>query len=441
MATYSRESKLWKSKGITITKEMIESGAPTEENLPDVLLNINKDQITYRFIMNTFGEFNGKCLARPYDLIEVPAKKFSYYTTRDKKVYKSNSNTFTTTLGLLIFNIFLRDFNFSRFFDGYFQQTIDSGVCGDIEQTLSYALIEDQITTDDLMHWEDTIEWMMPFETVLSPNHTEKMISCTKAINKKKKELLKKYEKEIEAGDSVIAETIEKELLDFAREYLGDDASVDILDSGAVGDFKNNFKNMYVMKGAVQDPDPNAKQRYHIVTGNYMDGIPAKEYSTVAGAGVHGAYSRGKKTENGGYLEKLFISAYQTMKLDPAGSDCGTKKHITVFLTPKNIKEYMYNYMIKPNGELELLDSTNKDKYVGKVVNFRFSSMCESKTGICNKCAGELFYKLGEKYIGISLAQIPDTMKLRSMKGFHNSTVQNQKMDVYSAFFPWEDEK
>ena len=45
MATYSRESKLWKSKGITITKEMIESGAPTEENLPDVLLNINKDQI------------------------------------------------------------------------------------------------------------------------------------------------------------------------------------------------------------------------------------------------------------------------------------------------------------------------------------------------------------------------------------------------------------
>lgn len=436
----SRESRLWKSSGATITKDIIDKGNPTEENLADFLFAIGKDDITFHLIMQLFGAFEGKYLAHPYDLLEVPVGKFSIYKDQFKNEFSANKNAFTTTVGLFIFNIFLRDFNFSRLFDGYFSETINSDVFGDIESTLSYALLENKITTDEFMKWEDTMQWLMPFETILSPNHTEKMITCTKAINAKKQELIKKYKKEIEEGSPVIAEKMEKELLAFAKEYLGDDPSVDTIESKAIGDFNNNFKNMYVMKGAVQNPDPNAKKRYDIITGNFLDGIPANEYAASAGSGVQGAYARGKKTENGGYYEKLFISAYQTLKLDPPNSDCGTKKYITVTLDKKNIKEYMYCYIIKSNGSLELLDSSNKDKYIGQTVKFRFSSMCESKTGICNKCAGELFYLLGEKYIGISLAQIPDTMKLRCMKGFHNAVVQTNKMNVYKAFFPWEDE-
>lgn len=439
-----RKSKLWKSKGLTIDLETIESGVVTEENLPDVLLNITKDKITFRLIFNTFGTFNDdngnpKSLANPYDLFEVPAGKFSYYTDKERTKSKSNKNTFITTLGIFIFNIYLRDFNFSRLFDGYYQDTLGSKKFKAIEQTLSYALIEDKIEVEDMKQWENTMQWFMPFETILSPNHTEKMITCTKAINAKKEELINKYRDRIEAGDGVIAEQIEKELLKYAEEFLGDDPSLDTILSGASGDFDNNFKNMFVMKGAVQDPDPNAKQKYHIVTGNYMDGIPANEYPIVAGSGVHGAYARGKKTEVGGYYEKLFISAYQTIKLDPPGSDCGTKRFITVDLTEKNISDYMYCYVIKPGGDLELIDTSTRSKYIGKKVKLRFSSMCESKTGICNKCAGELFYKLNEKYIGITLAQIPDTMKLRCMKGFHNATIQYNTMDVGKAFYPWEE--
>ena len=445
MAEEKRKSKLWKSKGLNIDLETLENGNPDKDNLADVLLNINKDKITFRFIFNIFGTFNSDqgvptVIANPYDLFEVPAGKFSYYTDKEKTKSKSNKNAFITTLGIFIFNIYLRDFNFSRLFNGYYQDTISSKKFGGIEQILSYALIEDKIDVEDLKQWENTMQWFMPFETILSPNHTEKMISCTKAINAKKQALVEKYKDRIEAGDAVITYQIEQELLKFAKEYLGDDPSLDTILSDASGDFENNFKNMFVMKGAVQDPDPNAKQKYHIVTGNYMDGIPANEYPIVAGSGVHGAYARGKKTEIGGYYEKLFISAYQTIKLDPPGSDCGTKKYITVNLNDKNIADYMYCYVIKPGGNLELIDTSTRDKYIGKKVKLRFSSMCESKTGICNKCAGELFYKLNEKYIGITLAQIPDTMKLRCMKGFHNSTIQYNKMDVYKAFYPWEDE-
>lgn len=434
-----RTSKLWRSRGLNITREIIESGKPTAENLVDVLLAINKDDINYQFMMNIFGNFNGKNLCNPYDLLEVPKGKFFYYTRQDKSGRKENKNNFTTTVGIFIFNIFLRDFNFLRLFNGYYQDTISDKNYGKIEKVLSYALIEDEITTQDLKEFEDTLQWLMPFETILSPNHTEKMVTSSKVIDKKKQELLKKYEKELKAGDPVIAEKIEKELLAFAKEYLGDDPSVDTLDSGALGDWGNNFKNMFIMKGAMRNPDPDAKQKYNIVTGNYIDGIPAEEYSTIAGGATQGAYSRGKKTENGGYYEKLFIAAYNHLILDPPGSDCGTKNHIRVFLTDKNIDDYMYCYAINSNGSLELIDSKSRSKFLNKYVNLRFASMCESKTGICNKCAGELFYKIDNPRVGLVLSSIPDTMKLRSMKGFHDSTIHTVPFDAMKAFYPFEE--
>lgn len=435
-----RKSTLWKSNGTKVDKDTIDANLINKDNLADYIFSINKDNITYNLIMNLFGEFSGKSLANPYDLLEVPAGTYYYFEDKEKKKRKENSAKFTTTIGIYLWNIFIRDFNFSRFFDGYIDYTITKKKYGAIEQTLSYALIEDEITTDDLREFEDTVEWFMPFETILTPNHTEKMITSTKVINKKKKELLKQYEKEIESGDPVVAEKIEQELLAFAKDYLGDDPSMDQILSNAGGDFNNNFKNMYVMKGAIRNPDPNAKKKYDIVTSNFMDGISANEYSAVAGAGVQGAYARGKKTEIGGYFEKLFIAAFQDLILDPKGSDCHTKKYITVKITDKNISDYMYCYAIGNGGKLTCITSKNKADFIGKTVKLRFSSMCESKTGICNMCAGELFYLLDDKRVGLSMAQIPDVLKLRSMKQFHNSTIQTTSIDLQKAFFPWESE-
>ena len=437
----ARTSKLWASTGAEITKDMIENCGVNSKNLADFVFALNKDQITYDMIMKMFGKFGGKSLANTYDLLEVPAGTFSYYEDKEKKKEKKNTSKFTTTIGIYLFNIYLRDFNFSREFDGWVGDSINKKVYGRIEQTLSYALLEDRIDTKDLKEFEDTVQWFMPFETVLTPNHTEKMLSCTKMISKKKAELIKKYKEQLDAGDPVIAERVEKELLDYAKEYMGDDPSMDTINSGAGGDWDNNFKNMFVMKGAISDPDPNAKQKYNIVTGNYLDGIGADEYSIVAGAGVHGSYARGKKTEVGGWFEKLFVSAFQNLILDEPGSDCGTKGYIVEKLTKDNINDYMYAYVIGNGGKLTCITSENMNQFIDKTVKLRFASMCQSKTGICNKCAGELFYLLDDRRVGIGLARIPDTMKLRSMKGFHNSIVQTVRIDLEKAFYPWDDLK
>lgn len=436
----ARTSKTWKSKGIEVKKD----DKITSNNLADYIIQMTDKDINYDFIMNTFGNFGGKSLCNPYDLLEVPAHTFKYVDEsvgfpnwdETNKLIKYNKQPFVTTIGIYLFNLFLAGFGFSKLFNGYLNETIDKKKMGSIEQTLSYAFIEDDITVEQLKQWENTMQWFMPFEDILSPNHTEKLITCTKAVNKKKEELLKKYAAEIEAGDIKVVENIEKELLNFAKSYIGDDPAIDTILSGAGGSFGNNFKNMFVMKGAVRNPDPNAKKKFNIVTGNYLDGIPADEYAIIAGSGAAGAYSRANKTETGGYREKLFVSAYQHIQLDPKGSDCGTTHYIEVDFDEKNIKDYMYSYAIVGNS-LELITSKNYKKFIGKKTKLRFSSLCKSKTGICNMCAGELLYA-GAANIGMVMAQIPSTLKLRCMKGFHDSTIKTITIDPMKAFFPFQ---
>ena len=136
--------------------------------------------------------------------------------------------------------------------------------------------------------------------------------------------------------------------------------------------------------------------------------------------------------------EKLFLTAFQHIVLEEPDSDCGTKRHITMKVTDKNIGMIMYCYVIEDDGSLTEITSQNKDKFIGRTVKLRFSSMCESKKGICNKCAGNLFYRLGIRNVGASTPQIPSKLKVLSMKLFHDDQLNFTEMDPMKAFCPDE---
>lgn len=427
-----RIPKVWKYNP-KLNIEIFDQKSLNKDNLINQLLVFRQEDLSFSLVMELFGSFNGQSLCNPYDLFEVPANMYYYYDNKGKE-YK-NKEPFTTTIGIWIYNIFfLRDFGFSWLFNGYINETIGKKKYGSINQTLVYALIEDKIKIEDYKKYLDYNQFFMPFEDIISPNHTENILTASKLIEKKKNELLKKYENEIANGDFIVSEKIEKELLDYAKEMLKDDPGLDVYMSEAASSWKNNFKNMYIMKGAIKDPDPNAKQQFNVVTSNYINGISADEYSLLANSLAAGPYSRGKKTETGGYWEKLITSAFQTITLNEEGSDCGTKRYIEVNLTNDNITLFMYNYIIKSNGELEELTMDTKDKYIGKKVKMRFSIYCESKTGICNHCAGNFFYRRGTKNIGLATVQVPSKLKTTAMKAFHDSTINTVEIDPMKAF-------
>ena len=402
-----------KSKKITSPKDI------------EYLVNIKEKDITTSFIMDTFGEFETGQRFRPYDIIEIPANSYGPEGKKNKK-------PFVTTVGIWIFNkYFIEEDLFDMF--KYVNKTIDKKMYGKLNNEISVAVLEDRLPLETMKRFNMKTQKCMPYISILAPNYTDKMLTCTEVINKKKKELYKKYEEQIKKGDEIAASRMEKELLDFAIEYMGDDPSMDMFISGARGSIGNNFKNMFVMKGVIKDPDPNAKQKYNVAMSNYIDGISPDEYALFANSLAAGPYARAKKTENGGYREKLFLRAFQHLTLDPPGSDCGTKRYIEVILTESNINEWMYSYIIEGSKLVELT-SQNKSKYIGKKVKVRFSALCESKTGICNKCMGNLYYRLDKTNVGTSLTQIQSVQKNIAMKSFHDSTQSLYDMDLEKIF-------
>lgn len=403
-----------KSKTITNPKDI------------EYISKITDKDITTTFIMDNFGDFGKGPKFNPFDIITIPAGCYG-------KPGKMNKKPFTTTVGLYVFNKYFIEPELFDIF-GYINETVDKGVDKKINATLSQYCIEDKIDVSVLDHYLIKQQKFMPYIDILAYNYSEKMLTCTKAINKKKSELLKKYKTEIEAGDPLVGDKMEKELLAYAVEYMGDDPSMDMFTSGARGDIKNNFKNMFVMKGVVRDPDPNAKQKYKVAMSSYIDGISPDEYALFANTLAAGPYARARKTQVGGHWEKLFVYAFQHVKLLKAGSDCGTTRTITVNLTKKNASMYMYMYIVDGSKLVELT-SDNLSKYLGKKVKFRFSSLCKAPAGtICNKCMGNLPYRLGVTNIGTSTTQIPSTLKNISMKAFHDSTQQLYDVNLEDVF-------
>ena len=407
---------------MALNKKRVAKHITNKEDL-DLLLNITEDDITYTNIMEWFGEFNGKKRFNTYDIMEVPKGKYGVGT-------KLNTNTFTTTVGKWVFNKYFIEPDLFEVF-GYINTVIDKKMYNKINDKISYAVLEDKVPLDALKNYIMKCQHFQPFVAIFSPSYSLDMLLVTKELNKKKKELLDKYKDEIAAKDIKTVDLIQKELLEYTKEILKDDPAMDVFNSGARGTFENNFKNLYVMKGAVKDPDPN--KGYNIITSNFMDGVSKEEYSALANSLAAGPYARAKKTEVGGYWEKLVLVAYSHLKLDPYGSDCGTNRTIKIKVTEKNIGDIMYCY-VKEGDNLTLITSDNMNNYIGKTIDLRFSSMCESKTGICNKCAGDLFYKLDIENIGTALPQLMSKLKTLQLKMFHDSQIKLHDMDVSRAF-------
>lgn len=397
------------------------------------IINLKEEDITMSLIMELFGDFGKYQKFNPYDLITIPVG--GYGGTLPNGRNKINKNEFTTTVGRFVFNKYFIECE-PELLDmiGYVNDDVSKKFYGKMFDNLGYAVMENKISMETYKRFCVKTQKFMPYVSILAPNHSDNMLTITKKINKKKAELIKANQKAFDDGDVKVVDQVSKELLEYARELMKDDPAMDMFNSGAGGSFENNFKNMFIMRGSVQDPDP--RKSYNIITSNYVDGVSKEEYSKLANTLAAGPYSRSKKTELGGYWEKLFLTALQHVILQEPDSDCGTKRHITMTVTGKNIGMIMYCYVINDDGSLTEITSDNKDKFIGKTVKLRFSSMCESKDGICNKCAGNLFYRLGIRNVGASTPQIPSKLKVLSMKLFHDDQLNFTEMDPMKAFCP-----
>ena len=409
-----------------MAKKAISKHITNQEDIEYILSLSNHECLNRTILLNMFAHFDGKRRFNPYDTIDIPPGSYG-------KEGKKNKNTFTTTIGRYIYNKIFIEEDLMDLDKPYYNECVNKKLFKKLNGLLSHGALEKKIDVAVLKRYLLKTQKLMPIVTVLFEAESEAMYTISEKIEIKKKELLKKHEKELKEGKMDIIGDIEKELIAYAKEELQGDGSLDVFDNDESADYGNNFKNLFVMKGLIQRTDGNG---YNLVTGDYMSGIGKDEYIMFADSLAAGPYARARKTATGGYWEKLF-RVFEHVTLDEPGTDCKTKRTIEMKLTSDMMDYVYYSYIVEGNKLIELT-SENINNYKDKIVHLRFSSLCENKNGkICSKCAGNKFYRLGIKNIGSTCPQIGSKIKNINMKAFHDSQVIFKEMDPWEAFFPF----
>ena len=159
----------------------------TNKDEVDFFLNLSqKDVESLSKLMETFGTLNGKePKYNTYDIITIPPNSYGIGN-------KKNKNAFTTTVGRWWFNkCFIEQDLFDLFH--YINKPINKDVLGDMNDQISYAIMEDRLPLSALKRYLMRQQKFQPYCNILCSGFTTNMLTISYKIDKMKKQLEKKY--------------------------------------------------------------------------------------------------------------------------------------------------------------------------------------------------------------------------------------------------------
>ena len=383
-------------------------------------LALKPDSITRTLLADMFADMVdssnkdrvvGKRKPRHYtwDIISVP-----------KDYFFEGSAALDMTIGRFIANKFMFESCGIISIIGIFNNVMNKSAIGSIDNKIGQIYMEDKINRSQFnsyLEHRDTLGYWL--NGMLAHTISEKMLKPLDAVEKKKAELCKKYEKELSEGNLDVMTQISDELVAYAKELLKDDPGMDLYLSGDL-DFGNNYKNNAILKGAVINKITN---EYDFISSSLMGGIEVKDIPAHANSILASQYPASIATADAGYMGKKLLALLQMMEIDEPGTDCGTKHLVPITITKNNSKDLLYTYIDNGSGQLIMLTNDNIGSYVDKTVMMRSPMTCVTDK-ICSKCAGNLFYMLDVKHAGLFSTQISHAALNLALKAKHNSLVE-----------------
>lgn len=387
------------------------------------LLKINPTDIDLALLTYLFADtaniVNGKknkivpSKYNTWDIIHIPSNYF--YLTHP---------AMDITLGRFIFNKFVLQGSNVISITKIKNVLINKSALSKLDDDVSHMLLENKITRDQFNKYTDLRDtlgfWL---NSMLAHTISEKMLKPLPEIEKRKAELIKKYEKEINAGNIDVMTKIADELIDYAKELLKDDPGMNLYLSGDL-DFGNNYRNNNIIKGAVKN---EITGEYDFVDTSFADGIKIKDIPAHANSVLSAQYPASIATAKSGYMGKQLLALLQMMQIDAEGTDCGTKHLIPVTVTKSNGSNLLYSYFVE-NGKEKIFNEDDINKYMGKQIWMRSPMTCLNDK-ICSKCAGRLFYLLGIVNAGLFSTQLSHSSLNLALKSKHNSVVELYNFD------------
>lgn len=360
------------------------------------------------------------------------------YYPDDLIVIGSNDSPFVkdgtvTTVGIYIVNKFI--FEDLKIF-GYINKTLTGKIIKKVNKHIASALLEEDITLDQVFRFIDRCQWLFggTVAHIINTSLSSTLLNLPPSSQKLKKELFEKNKDALAIGDPHVSSSIETEICNDALEKMRaqNDPAMALFDSDCGIDPYNNYKTMFVMKGAVVDNTGESKTGYKTITSNYDNGITKEDMPKTADNVVTGAYARGVSTQDSGYSAKKYNSMFRRTSLGPHGSDCKTESVVEMELTEKTAEEFGSQYrFIMENGNPVMLTPKTVGKYVGKKVKLRAPSGCRFKEPCyCNVCFGDLPYRTDTTNVGLQFNIAAGAMMNASLKKFHDVRIKIYQLDI-----------
>lgn len=252
------------------------------------ILSIPKEEFTFDKLVDLFGVLTDEGV----DKLKSTTSKYhcqDKFTLR-KGEYEGIKEDTETTVGRYIFNKILFSETPLSPIVGYVNHLLLAGDFKKIEAAIAKGLLFDKITVQDVKNYIDVRDWLgFQFHGVITSSFTPETIQTPKEVAELRKQLYKKYEKELADGDTKVMEMIEKQLVAKTLEVLKDDDGMDLYVSGARGSVGNNMKNMMMVRGSVMNPSTG---QYDLVLSSLNDGIAIKDIPAASNVIVGGAYPK-----------------------------------------------------------------------------------------------------------------------------------------------------
>ena len=329
---------------------------------------------------------------------------------------KENSST---TCGIYLFNKFILE---PLKIFGYVNKPFGKKELDALEDGISDGLMQKDLTTEQVAEFIDRLQFLLggPLAHLINPSINPDIMTLPPQAAALKKKLLAENKAGIEANDPQTSSKIEKEVTKVAMDWMNErnDPSLSFFKSGAIDPY-NNYRTMFVMKGAVKDNTGESPTGYKIVTSEYDNGITKEDMPKIADTVVTSSYNSGVATQDSGYIGKKYNTILQRVKLLERGSDCKTPDTFQTVITNR----HLYRYIME-NGKPVCLTPEVIDKYKGKVCKLRSPLHCHAKDPYyCNICMGDRLYDIGVHNVGLTVSILSGATLNAALKTKHNVTV------------------
>lgn len=398
---------------------MITSRYLTSEET-NFLLSLKKEDIDMVLIKKMFADtFKKKKMFNTYDKFYLPANTQYVY----------NKTRLVTTPGRYLVNLLVLPEPYLKKF-GYCNDELNKKNLGKLESRIGNMILNDELSTKEYAEtYLDIGQWLF-FGTAyfMNPTMNYNVHILPEHIKKRQAELFKEHEDALKNNNVVVSNKIEKEILTMMGDYyksIGEEA-YDYFEQEGMGKNLGSHKKTMVQVGPILDP---ASGKIHISKHNYWDGIPKEEIPNLPNLTIQAAVGRGVETQKSGYEIKKINSAMQSTVLADKGSDCKTPFTLQLELTAFNKDLLMYRYIVE-NNKLVQLDEDNIDSYVGKIIYLRTPMYCKQEDKLCNICAGEMFYKLDVRNMGLFAGVIGGSLSNMLMASMHDSSIRVKDIEL-----------